>query len=150
MRILAGERLPVPELVEHMPWGEEVYRQVMLPCWQDEARQRPDFTSIVERLGELLGEEEVERYEEQGRGYKEKQEERARAPKPPVRMDSLSGGEVGAGYIAMEEVGEPLGRHNSRLSGYSMAAPAAGGYLGLRDIPAPGAGYIGVQDMGNT
>ena len=34
LKILGGERLPEPELAELMPWGREVYREVITPCWQ--------------------------------------------------------------------------------------------------------------------
>ena len=104
---------------------------------QDEARQRPDFPSLVAKLGELLGEGEVGQYEEQSRVYRERQEERSRAPQPPVRMDSLrEGGEGSEGYVAMEEVtsGAP-----SRDPGYSRAvsfnaATAVSGYIGLQEV----------------
>ena len=109
---------------------------------QDEARQRPDFPSLVAKLGELLGEGEVGQYEEQSRVYRERQEERSRAPQPPVRMDSLREGREGEvsegceGYVAMEEVtsGAP-----SSDPGYSRAvsfnaATAVSGYIGLQEV----------------
>ena len=135
-----------------MPWGTEVYEkvatliiisdvnshlsppQIMLPCWHDQASQRPDFVNVVKHLGGMLGDEQVTKYEEQARVYKERQEERSRAPQPPVRMDSLSGESARQqGYVAMEEVNR-LDRTESRKSGYSIVAPKAGGYIGVQDI----------------
>ena len=151
LKILAGERLPMPEYADHMPWGTQVYEevesllkhtifhinnfQIMLPCWRDKASERPDFATVVKQLSGLLGEREMCRYEEQARVYKMRQDERSKAPQPPVRMDSLSGEPVEArqGYLAMEEVNR-LDRTESRKSGYSIVAPKAGGYIGVQDI----------------
>ena len=109
----------------------------MLPCWHDKASQRPDFVSVVKHLSGMLGEAQVGKYEEQARVYKERQEERSRAPKPPIRMDSLSGEESvegrRQGYVAMEEVNR-LDRTESRKSGYSIVAPVTGGYIGIQDV----------------
>ena len=108
----------------------------MLPCWRDKASQRPDFVTVVKHLSGMLGEEQVGKYEEQARVYKERQEERSRAPQPPVRMDSLSGEESvegRQGYVAMEEVNR-LDRTESRKSGYSIVAPVTGGYIGIQDV----------------
>ena len=113
----------------------------MLPCWHDQASQRPDFVNVVKHLGGMLGDEQVTKYEEQARVYKERQEERSRAPQPPVRMDSLSGESARQqGYVAMEEVNR-LDRTDSRKSGYSIVAP--------RSDPVTG-GYIGIQDVVNS
>lgn len=133
MKILGGERLPLPDLADLIPCGREVYEEVMLACWMEEARQRPDFAAIVTQLGEFLGEEEVAQYDVQRRGYEEKQQRRSRAPNPPVRMDSL--GDQCApppnGYIAMEDVTSPT---SSTGSGYSMAVSGSGGYIGLQQV----------------
>ena len=58
MKILGGERLPLPDLADLIPHGRDVYEEVMLPCWNEEARQRPDFSTIVSQLAEFLGQEE--------------------------------------------------------------------------------------------
>ena len=137
LKILSGHRLEQPELAEMMPWGEEVYQEVMLPCWRDEARKRPDFSSLVAKLGGLLGDEEVSAYEELSQGYKERQEERSRRPTPPMRMDSLvetvSTAFPGEGYIAMEEVTAPSATFEP---GYSVVTPGPveGGYIGLQQM----------------
>ena len=113
--------------------------QIMLPCWHDKASQRPDFVTVVKQLGGMLGEEQVGKYEEQARVYKQRQEERSRAPQPPVRMDSLSGEESveqRQGYVDMDEVNR-LDRTESRKSGYSIVtAPVVtgGGYIGIQDV----------------
>ena len=58
MKILCGERLPLPGLADLIPHGRDVYEKVMLPCWNDEARQRPEFSTIASQLAEFLGQEE--------------------------------------------------------------------------------------------
>ena len=58
MKIPGGERLPLPGLADLIPHGRDVYEKVMLPCWNDEARQRPEFSTIVSQLAEFLGQEE--------------------------------------------------------------------------------------------
>ena len=58
MKILGGERLPLPDLADLIPHGRDVYEKVMLPCWNEEACQRPDFSTIVSQLAEFLGQEE--------------------------------------------------------------------------------------------
>ena len=100
-----------------------MYQEVMLPCWRDEARKRPNFSSLVAKLGGLLGDDEA--YEELRNRYKYCQEEGS-SQSTSLMVKTVSPPCPGEGYIAMEEVTMP--------SASFEPDPVEGGYIGLAQI----------------
>eukprot|EP00088_Acartia_fossae_P050176 TRINITY_DN5601_c0_g1_i5.p1 TRINITY_DN5601_c0_g1~~TRINITY_DN5601_c0_g1_i5.p1 ORF type:complete len:795 (-),score=131.06 TRINITY_DN5601_c0_g1_i5:601-2784(-) len=95
--ILAGERLEAPENLDLHPDGEQLFLQVMQPCWIDEFKKRPTFTEAKETLAFFLGEQGVQAHQEEEKKYLrsksdfENNEESSKpsAPTGYVRLESI-------------------------------------------------------------
>ena len=62
--ILKGERLPCPR---HL--SQEIYTDILLPCWREQPDQRPSFSSLLAKLGCHMGERRLAEWEEMNRLY---------------------------------------------------------------------------------
>jgi len=98
-----GYRLERPENLEWLEGGTELY-SLMLECWDAEAGRRPSFSTILERLQALVGEEGLARYSKRRDEYDRRVTERLTSD---LKTSSLNTPDhPGEGYVRVNSKDE--------------------------------------------
>ena len=158
MKILQGKRLECPEPMEYIDNGKEMYQDVMMSCWEAKAENRPNFSSLVNKLEEFLGSEGIKEYDTMYRVYmknlplihrteEETKVEEEEVPdtkndegyiKVPVSISGPATGQTNP-YIQINQVLNSTGANNDQQvfndQGYSRhTLSKSGAYITLQDM----------------
>jgi len=135
-KILAGHRLPCPDPLEYIDGGSSVYDDVMMKCWEADASNRPEFTSISNKLEVLLGEKGVDEYHQQVDQYVKKQmllhSDKATVSSTTTKLPD----HPGDGYIRVESMVReqpPVGAY-VQMASLNKEPTGTSGYIGLKDV----------------
>ena len=135
-KILAGHRLPCPDPLEYIDGGSSVYDDVMMKCWEADASNRPEFTSISNKLEVLLGEKGVDEYHQQVDQYVKKQmllhSDKATVSSTTTKLPDPPGD----GYIRVESMVReqpPVGAY-VQMASLNKEPTGTSGYIGLKDV----------------